>query len=61
MRAGLIEVLPVQCLAAFQPSELKQMFCGDGCVEWTGVEGADCGTIGRSHPEEVEVKAMSKW
>ena len=33
-RAGLNEILPVQCLAAFRPAELRQMFCGEGRVEW---------------------------
>ncbi|CAJ1358780.1 unnamed protein product [Effrenium voratum] len=33
-RAGLNEILPVECLAAFRPSELRQMFCGEDRVEW---------------------------
>lgn len=33
-RAGLNEILPVQCLAAFRPAELRQMFCGEDRVEW---------------------------
>jgi len=33
-RAGVSEILPVECLAAFQPSELRQMFCGEDRVEW---------------------------
>lgn len=28
LRAGLNDILPVQCLTAFQPSELQQRFCG---------------------------------
>lgn len=34
LRAGLNEILPVQCLAAFRPSELRLMFCGEDRVEW---------------------------
>lgn len=34
LRAGLNEILPVQCLASFRPSELRQMFCGEDRVEW---------------------------
>ena len=34
LRAGLNEILPVQCLAAFRPAELRQMFCGEDRVEW---------------------------
>jgi len=33
-RAGLNEILPVECLAAFRPSELRIMFCGEDRVEW---------------------------
>eukprot|EP00931_Biecheleriopsis_adriatica_P016462 TRINITY_DN12116_c0_g1_i1.p1 TRINITY_DN12116_c0_g1~~TRINITY_DN12116_c0_g1_i1.p1 ORF type:complete len:2177 (+),score=496.16 TRINITY_DN12116_c0_g1_i1:94-6624(+) len=33
-RSGLNEILPVECLAAFRPSELRQMFCGEDRVEW---------------------------
>lgn len=33
-RSGLGEVLPVESLAAFRPSELRRMFCGEDRVEW---------------------------
>jgi len=34
LRAGLNDVFPFECLAAFSCSELREMFCGEDRIEW---------------------------
>lgn len=34
LRAGLNEVFPFDCLLAFSPAELRNMFCGEDRIEW---------------------------
>jgi hypothetical protein len=33
-RAGLNDVFPFECLAAFSRAELREMFCGEDRIEW---------------------------
>ncbi|CAJ1359385.1 unnamed protein product [Effrenium voratum] len=61
-REGLNEVLPVECLSAFDATELRDMICGEDTVEWGERELLDhlhpSGSMTRASPSYQHLVAV---